>query len=681
MDMKGVTKHFKDGSADYEAFMAGADFVLVTADLDKGFSYIKKKYDEGELTEERIDRSLRKILKEKERFGILKSVDKIDLDGIDEAVNSVRSQVIKWKIFEDALTLVKNEEVLPIRSTQKKKFASVSLGASKTTEFQKRITSYVSSSNYQIPKDADASNYKTVSTKLQNEDYVFVGIHDMSRSPRKNYGVEELQKQFVQELSKVTKVVVVIFGSPYAVKYFEGSDCIIAAYEEDKMMQDIAAQSIFGALDVFGKLPVSVSDLYKEGHGIELPGIQRLGYSLPERVGLNKDTLDLIPDLMKKMIAERAAPGAQVFIAKDNRIIYDEAFGYQTYAQRRKIKSNTIYDVASITKILASTISAMHLYDQGEFHFEDTVSDYFSEEDTTNKRDLVYMDMMSHVSGLLGWIPFYKKTLKDEKKPKLSPKYYQKSPSDSFSVEVKNDVFLRSDYVDTIWREVFSSRPRAPEYFRENKYLYSDLAFYILNWTIERKTMQEVDEYARTNFYEPMGLQFTGFNPLFHFPKSQIAPSERDGYFRMGVVQGYVHDMGAAMLGGVSGHAGLFSTSKEIGTLMQMLLNGGNYGGKRYIKESTVDYCTTRHESSTRRGIGFDMKELNPSKRINMSELASENTFGHTGFTGCATFADPDEDIVYVLLSNRTFPTMKNNKFAKNNYRPKVQSIIYRSLM
>jgi len=681
MDMKGVTKHFKNGSADYEAFMAGADVILVTESLKNGFEYIKSKYEEGLLTDERIDKSLRKILNEKSKYGLLTGFNAIELENINEDINNVRAQVIKYKIYENALTLVKNTNVLPIRKIKGESFGTIALGSKETTKFQDRIESYVKAENYKLPKASKAQEYKSIASKLSDKDCVIISIHDMSRHSSKNFGINELQKQFIKEMSKKTKVILVIFGSPYALKYFENLDCVLVAYEEDDLMQDIAAQGVFGALDITGSLPVTASKMFPYKHGHTLPGIKRFGYSLPERVGLDSDTLKLIEDLMKKMIAEKAAPGAQVLVAKDNMVVYSKSFGYQTYEKKKAIIPQTIYDVASITKILASTISAMHLHDNDGFSFDHSVADYFSDEDTTNKKDLVYMDMMSHVSGLLGWIPFYEKTLKGEKRKKPSELYYKKNSSDSFNIEVAQNLYLREDYQDTIWRKVFSSRPRNSDYFKENKYLYSDLAFYILNWTIERKTMKQVDEYAKEHFYDPLGLRFTGFNPLYNYPKSQISPSERDNYFRMGLVHGFVHDMGAAMLGGVSGHAGLFSTSHEIAILMQMLLNKGYYGGQRYINDKTVEFCTTRHPESTRRGVGFDMKELNPDKSSNISDLASDDTFGHLGFTGCATFADPEYNIVYVLLSNRTFPSMKNNRFGRNNYRPKVQSIIYRSLM
>ena len=475
MDMKGVTKHFKDGSADYEAFMAGADIILVTEDLKSGFGYLKSKYEEGSLTEERIDKSLRKILIEKRKFGLLDGVDDIVIDNISEDINNVRSQVIKYKIYEKVLTLAQNNEVLPIINVKRKSFATISLGSKKITPFQRRIRSYVHAENYYLSKDAKTQDYKSLAGKLTEKDYVIISLHDMSSQSKRNYGINEYQKHFIREMSKKTKVILTLFGSPYSLKYFEDIDCVMVAYEEDEIAQDIAAQGVFGAIDITGKLPVTASDKFPYRHGITLPGIKKLGYSIPERVNLNSDTLDLIKDLMQKMVSEKAAPGAQILIAKDNKIIYDESFGYHTYQKKIPVTSETIYDVASITKILASTISVMHLHDAGSFSFDDCVSDYFSDEDTTNKRDLVYMDMMSHVSGLLGWIPFYKNTLTDNPRPKPSENYYKKNSDDTFNIEVNQNLYLREDYQDTIWRRVFSSRARNSEYFRKNNYLYSDL--------------------------------------------------------------------------------------------------------------------------------------------------------------------------------------------------------------
>ena len=681
MDMKGVTKHFEDGEAEFEAFLAGIDFIVLPEDLKKAFDFIKSKISSGALSEQRLNKSVRKILREKLKFDLLDEKPNININNIDRDITSANAKVLKYKLYEKSLTLVKNDEILPIINLNGSSFSSISLGSDKATTFQKRIWSYVNSENYYLSKDATLNDYNLKFAQLSKKDYVIVSLHNMSSRASKNYGLNDLQLAFIEKLSKISNVVLVVFGSPYSLKYFENVPCVLQAYEEDEIAQELAAQAVFGALDLSGTLPVSASKKYKYGHGISLPSIKRLGFAIPERVGLNSDTLNLIRELMEEMIDEKASPGAQILIAKDNKVVFEKAFGYHTYQKKRRVDERTIYDVASITKILASTISAMHLKDENQFAFNDSIAAYFAEEDTTNKSGMIYEDMMSHVAGLLGWIPFYKNTMKGLPKVTPSEDYYRPKLSDSFSVEVTENMFMREDYMDTIWRQVFSSRKRSSEYFQKNKYLYSDLAFYILNWTIERKTMQQVDEYAKLHFYDPMGLRYTGFNPLHHHPKKNIAPTERDNYFRMSKVQGFVHDMGAAMLGGVSGHAGLFSNSLEIANLMQMLLNGGYYGGKRYLDEKTIDYCTSRHPLSSRRGIGFDMKELDPERSMNMSELASECTFGHLGFTGCAAFVDPENGLIYIMLSNRTFPSMNNNRFSRNNYRPKVQSIMYRSLI
>ena len=380
---------------------------------------------------------------------------------------------------------------------------------------------------------------------------------------------------------------------------------------------------------------------------------------------------------MQQMIRDKAAPGCQILIAKDNRIVYERSFGKHTYdANSNTVQNSDIYDVASVTKVMASTISLMHLDDKGLFKLSNTVGQLVPEEDTTNKANILYEDMLAHSAGLVGWIPFYRHTLTDSKRPKPSPVYYSDVMSDSFPVEVNDHLYLRVDYPDSIWRRIFSSDLR-----EERNYRYSDLAFYIANRTIQNLSGLQVDQYADQTFYNRLGLRNTTFNPLRKFDISRIPPTEKDDYFRMGIVRGQVHDMGAAMLGGVSGHAGLFSNAHDLGIIMQMLLNKGYYGGYNYLKPETISRYTQRHWSSSRRGMGFDMKELDPDKSMNMAESASRNTYGHLGFTGTCVFADPDHNIVFVFLANRTYPTMENNKFGKDNYRPKVQDIIYKAMI
>ncbi|NJN78355.1 MAG: serine hydrolase [Saprospiraceae bacterium] len=336
------------------------------------------------------------------------------------------------------------------------------------------------------------------------------------------------------------------------------------------------------------------------------------------------------------------------------------------------LKKNDIYDLASVTKICATTISMMKLVEDGKVDLDEQISTYIPELRGTNKEKLIVRDVLAHHAGLKAWIPFYKETL-TAKRPNSS--LYSDTKKEGFSIEVTDRWYLKDNYVNEIWDQIIES-PLG----KTKTYKYSDLGFYICAKIVENVSGQTLDRYASEIFYEPLGLRTTGFNPLNRFASYRIPPTEEDKYYRMQKVQGYVHDMGAAMLGGISGHAGLFADAKDVAVIMQMLMNGGNYGGREYLKPETVKEFTTRYDKSTRRGLGFDMKELNPRLSQNVSKLASDNTFGHLGFTGICTWADPDNDLVYVFLSNRTYPTMNNNKLHKLDYRPRIQTAIYQAL-
>lgn len=677
MDMKGVTKYFKPGEADVAAFLAGNDVILIPENVNAAIKAFKNAVAKKIISTDRLEASVRRILKAKYDLGLAENQGRATPEGLTDEVNHPRAHVIKAKIYERAITLVQNNQnALPVRELSGTKFGSISLGSASKTHFQTRLDSYIDVDHFTLRKEANKSEYERQLKNLEYHDLVFISVHNMSRQASRNFGLTQNQIEFIHQLAGKTKVILSLFGSPYSLKHFDLIPTVLVGYEEDAMAQDAMAQALMGATDITGKLPVTANKRFRVGMGINIPSLNRIGFALPEAVGLHSDTLKNIEILVNEMIAEKAAPGCQVLIAKDNKIVYHKAFGYHTYDQKTEVRITDLYDVASVTKVMASTLCAMHLQDQGLFNLNDPVAKYVPEEDTTNKAGIIYEDMLAHVSGLAGWIPFYASTMDKELKKTPSAEYYRSSPEEGFEVMVTPKLYLRSDYPDTIWRKVFSSKLRS-----NNNYRYSDLAFFILNRTIQNLTGHQVDAYAAMNFYHPLGLRRTLFNPYKHFDRSEITPSEHDDYWRNEIVQGTVHDMGAAMLNGIGGHAGLFSNSLELGILMQMLLNGGSYGGRQYLRPNTIKYYTHRHWRSSRRGIGFDMKELDPDKHLNMSEKASRHTFGHTGFTGTAVFADPDYDLVYIFLSNRTFPTMNNNKLGKGNYRPKIQSIIYDALI
>ncbi len=677
MEMKGVTKHFEPGMADLEAFLAGNDVIVLPEDIAQGYKQVLDAVNNGTISMERLDKSVYRILRTKEILDLPSKSSWTNATNIYEEINSDEAINIKAEIYEQALTLANNSaDVLPIRDLKKYGYASIALGDDEPDAFQKRLESYVDIDHHNISKNGASTEYQNALEKLSEYDRVIVSSHDMSWYSRNNYGLNEQQIKFINDLSGRTEVIFVMFGTPYALKWFENVPTVLVAYEDNELTHEAAAQALFGVTAISGRLPVTASEKYPVGKGDNIPSLKRIGYSTPERVGMESDTLSKIAALVDDMISEKAAPGCQVLVAKNNRIVYYKSFGHHTYSKQRPVQNADVYDLASVTKVMATTLSLMHLDDKDLFDVDAPIKKYIPEQEKSNKADIKYADILAHRGGLISWIPFYKNTLTEAGAKRPSDEYYGKEKTESFPHFVTPGLYLRADYQDSIYRQIFESDLRETRDYR-----YSDLAFYISNRTVKNLTSHQVDIYAKENFYDRLGLRTTTFNPLEKFDKNRIPPTEQDNYFRMSKVHGTVHDMGAAMLGGVSGHAGLFSNSQDLAILMQMLLNKGYYGGYNFLKPATVEQYTRRHWASSRRGLGFDLKELNPDKTENMSEYASRNSFGHLGFTGTAAFADPDNDIIYIFLSNRTYPSMRNNKLGKNNYRPKIQSLIYKSLI
>ena len=581
-------------------------------------------------------------------------------------------------LYEKALTLVKDDKtLLPVRKSNVQNVAAISLGADSKTEFLSTLENFGISKTYSFSHNIDRATKDKLNNEIRNIETVIVGVHDMSIFKSRDFGISKSSFDLIYELNSSKNIILCVFGSPYSLEFFTDIQSVLVAYEENDIVENVVAQALFGVSRINGKLPVSVNSAFPINSGLFRIGGFQMGYSIPEAVGICSDSLLAIDTIIQEMFEKKAAPGCQVLAAKNGRIFYQKSFGHHTDNQNKKVSNTDVYDVASVTKILATTISLMRLYDEGKIKLHEPIRKYLNDIDTTNKASLIVEDILAHHSGLPGWIAFYENTIEEESKSvQRLPEYYRAEASDSFSLQVCQELYLRSDWKDSIYYKIYDCELRDSRDYR-----YSDLGFYIFHQIIEGLTDQNLNEYVENTFYKPLGLNYTTFNPLSKIDKNMIPPSEKDDYFRDRVVQGYVHDMGAAMLGGVSGHAGLFSNSYELAVLMQMLLNGGSYAGQQFIHPQTIQKFTKRYYKSSRRGLGFDMKEMDPDNKLNMSELASEYTFGHLGFTGISVFADPKHDLIYIFLSNRTFPTMKNYVFGKENYRPRIQSVFYNALM
>jgi CubicO group peptidase (beta-lactamase class C family) len=676
--MQGVTRHFPPGEIEVRAFLAGNDVLVLPQDLRAGIEALKKALASGRITEHALEERVKHILREKYRMGLTDIRNVIrPLDRVTDQAGDATVLALKTQLIEEALTVVSNTHgLLPIRRPDTLDMATLMIGAGQPGMFEDRSDAYSNAQHLVVRTSALPLKASSLIRTLGDKDLVLVGIRNLSKKATERFGIDPGLREFLDTLSARTNVVVVVFGSPYALHYLEGLPTVVMAYEEGPLVEDLAVQGVFGAFGMRGKLPVSVSAERPAGHGIRTESLLRLGYAVPERVGLSSDSLALIAGIVDEMISDRAAPGCQVLVAKDGKVVFEQAFGHFTYDTSRRVRLTDLYDLASITKVAASTMSLMRLADDGKLCLDATLGEYLPDIGNTNKASLQVSSVLAHVAGLVAWIPFYEETVDQERRHVIpSDEYYKDEPDEQYCIPVATGLYMCDLYVDTMWQRILDSEIQDP-----GKYVYSDLGFYIFARMIERVTGKTVDAYAAEQFYRPLGLDRLLYRPLSTYPLSDIVPTEEDKYFRNQRLQGYVHDMGAAMLGGVSGHAGLFGNARSLAVIMQMLMNGGYYGGTTYLSREMIDLFTTRVQGSTRRGLGFDMKELDPDKRLLTSPLASPATYGHTGFTGTCMWNDPDANLVYIFLSNRTYPSMNDSKFTRGEYRERVHTAVYNSI-
>lgn len=673
LGMKGVTKHYKNGEVEAKSLVAGNDILLLPQDVAASVREIKRYLKEGWLDQAQFEASVKRVLRAKYRLGLTK-FKTIEKANVRADINHPKAIALKRELIQNALTLVRNpENLIPFQDIDSLQMASLSIGVSSKSDFQKRLDSYQKMSHYQVGKEISTSKQKDLIAKLKQKDVAIVSLHNLSEFASKKFGLTSSTKNFIEALRQETKVVLVVFGTPYSLGAFDNIDWLFCAYEENEDSQDLAAQALYGAFSIRGRLPVTASPRSQFNIGVTTNSLFRLGYGLPESVGLNAQTLERgIAAVMKEGINAKAMPGGVVLVAKDGKVVFEKSYGYHTYNKKNPMTTTDIFDLASVTKIAAATVSVMKLQDEGKISIYQPLSNYLSNLQNTDKKDLLIQDIMAHRAGLKAWIKFYEQTTTTGKKPRPSRAFYKDKSSAPFTVPVTEKLFLRDDIPDTLWSQIRTSPLRS-----NTNYKYSDLGFYLMADLVKETTGQTLDRYVQNNFYRPLGLQTATYNPAKKFSLTRIPPTEEDSYFRAQRVHGYVHDMGAAMLGGVSGHAGLFANANDLAIIMQMLLNKGYYGGQRFLSSNTVQTFTTRHPKETRRGIGFDMLQLDTSVDPNLSRKASPTTFGHLGFTGTCVWADPEHNLVYIFLSNRTYPSMNNRKFGRMDIRPRIQDVIY----
>lgn len=674
LEMKAVSKYFSPGALSVEALKAGNDILCLPGDVGASVAKIREAIRNKTLSWETINERVRRVLAAKFQYGAAHATP-IDLNNLAEDLNAGIDEMRRL-VAQRSITLLRNEDAAIFPIPKGKRVAYIGLGLERDNLFGRELRDEYGAHVYYFDYRLSDTMINPLLELLGNRyDVVVLGLHRYSRFPQNDFGVSQAAFRLIRQVQQKYRTITLTFGNPYAMSRMCDSKVLVACYQDDNVTQQTAADLVLGRLQPKGKLPVSVCPALKEGEGIVS---DRLMPSLrPADLGFRAARLVTIDSIVNDAIRNRAIPGAVVLVAKDGRVAYERAYGYLGYDSTDAVYPETIYDLASLTKIMATTLAVMKLYDEGKLVLTRTLGDYLPWTRGTNKENLRLWNILLHQAGLKGWIPFYRETL-DPAMPEMpSFSIYASAPDSIHAVRVAEGIYMRRDWADTLTRRIIESSV-APQ----GIYLYSDLDFIFLGKIVETITGMSLDQFVRDTFFNPLGLVSTTFRPREKFPLYRIAPTENEPVFRRQLLRGDVHDPGAAMMGGVAGHAGLFGTAYELAVLCQMLLNGGQMNGIRFFSKGTVELFTSYH-GNARRGLGFDKPEkdnhLRPEPYPTLS--ASPFTFGHTGFTGTCVWADPLHNLIFIFLSNRVYNNDDPARFNRMNVRPKVHELVYESLL
>lgn len=685
LEMQGVKKFFPDGKASAQSLIAGNDLLCLPADIPAAIQKIKKAIKQKKLSWDEINRRVERVLMAKYLYG-LATWKPIDTNNLVNDLNA-KTEAMKLLIANKSITLLRNENnLLPLSAAtmtfmnkatnEERKIAYVAVGVTTENAMTKKMRDELKADVFYFSYKSDGGRVLSLIELLKNNyQQVVIGVHNYSRRPQGNYGLSVPSVQLISGLLQLPKSVLMMFGNPYALKNFCTAKNSLLCYEDDVYTQQAAFDILTGKQSPQGKLPVSVCDELKFGAGISYAQANK-GLMPVEKTDETK--FAVVDSIVADAIEKKVAPGCVVLAAKDGKIVFEKAYGYYTYNQTEPMTLESVFDMASVTKICATTVSVMKLYEEGKLDLKQKLGYYLPWVTGTNKADLVIEDILLHQAGLKSFIPFYRETI-DTLTGAPFDAVYQTTTDDQHKVKVAEHFYIRNDWIDTMNLRILQS-----DLGPNGKYVYSDNDFIFMGKIVEQLTGMTLDEYVRKTFYEPLQFQSTGFLPLNHLPVSRIVPTEREVQFRRQLLRGYVHDPGAAMFGGIAGHAGLYSTAYELAVLLQMIANGGTIGDKTFFKPETVKLFTSYQSENSRRGLGFDKPEKdNLTRKEPYPALSvSPSTFGHTGYTGTGVWADPENNIVFIFLSNRVYPDGgTNTKILTMNVRGKIQDALYKILL
>ncbi|MBD2751442.1 glycoside hydrolase family 3 N-terminal domain-containing protein [Spirosoma validum] len=693
MNMKGVTKFYASGQADELGIEAGMDVLEFTENVPAALAQIKLAVSLGRISQASLDERCLKVLRAKAWVG-LDQYKPIVLDNLVSDLNPPKDDLLNRKLTEASLTVLKNEGgLLPLQRLDTLRIASVAIESDKITAFQQMAGNYTQVDHFKLTSKTPDSTLAAIRDSLKNYNLILVDVHLNNIRPTAKYGMQPRTAALVSELVATKKAVVTVFGNPYVLdkltfpmdtaqpsRSIEQARAIVMPYQLTNYTEELSAQLIFGAIGASGKLPVTVNQRFRLGDGVQVQPNGRMKYTIPEEAGVDGRFLtQQIDSLVNVGITEQAFPGCVVQLAKDGKVIFRKAYGTHTYdaslgAEPKPTQVDDLFDMASVTKVSTSTPALMRLVDEGKFNLNGKMVDYLPFLKKSNKADLVWRDVLTHQARLKASIAFWT----DTKNPDGSwkPKTFKFEESGRYPIEITDSLYEFRKYPTTIFEQLRDS-PLNPK----KEYVYSDLSFMLYPQVVKRLTGENFEDYLKTTFYQPLGASTLTFNPLRFYMRNQIPPTEYDSLFRKTLVWGHVHDETAAMLDGVSGHAGLFGTANDLMKVYEMYRQKGSYGGQRFISTKTVEEFTRYQfpELGNRRGLAFDKPSFKYSG--NAPQSATKASYGHSGFTGTFVWVDPDPayNLTYVFLSNRVYPNRSHNKIITLNTRTNIVEALYQA--
>ncbi len=682
MNMGGLTKYTMPGEVEIMSLKAGIDVLEYVTDPEKAIKTIMERIKKGEITNETINEKCRKVLAAKFWAGLSKSTA-ASTDNILKDLSQPSTVALIRELYSNALTIINNDEnIIPVRNLVNLKIATLAINSAAITPYQQRISKYTKVDNYFI----DTLNQKKVTSllgKLKKYDLVIAGIFGTDQKPASNFGIPVQLDSFLIKLNSGNKCIITYFGNPHAVakiNSLQNTYGVIVAYQENEYTEDLSAQLIFGGIGARGTLPVTINELWPSGFGIMTQGNLRLRYGIPESVGVSSELINLkIDSIVNNGLRARAFPGCEVMVARKGVTIFHKTYGFQTYENRTLVMEDDLFDLASVTKIAATLPGLMLLDTEDKFSPVETLGFYLPDFNKTNKGNIVMRDFLTHQAGLTPFIPFWKETIRADGKFKRNT--FDNEKTEKYPYEVANGLYINRNYSKKMFKEIRKSQ------LGEKKYVYSDLTFIITPLIIEKLSGEKWYDFVTDNVYKKIGAFDIGFNPYLRYPLSRIVPTEYDSLFRKQQLHGTVHDEGAAMLGGISGHAGLFATANDLMKLMELYRRMGEYGGEQIIAGDVLkEYTTVQFpENKNRRGLGFDKPLLDNAeltdKEAYPAKSASPYSFGHSGYTGTFVWVDPEKEISYVFLCNRVYPTRNNSLLSDMNIRSGILQAIYDSII